>query len=220
MQLCDARQPVTCVEFAPRHWGLKLATGSADGDVRIYEAIDVANLNQWVMDGCIEGRDGGGVTCLSWCQSRFEPAGMVVGRMDGKVTIHRFNDASRQWCEVLELGCHNNGVWDVAWAPNVGRSFHLIASAGRDGVLKVWRLKRRGGAKGGGLELESGRVLETGDSEVLRVGWNVTGSVLVCSGNKGVVKLWKSDTRGNWRCVSEVHGDAPVGEDLTTEDRK
>jgi len=30
-QLTEARKPVACVEFAPRHWGLKLATGSADG---------------------------------------------------------------------------------------------------------------------------------------------------------------------------------------------
>ena len=30
-QLTEARKAVSCVEFAPRHWGLKLATGSADG---------------------------------------------------------------------------------------------------------------------------------------------------------------------------------------------
>lgn len=30
-QLTEARKAVACVEFAPRHWGLKLATGSADG---------------------------------------------------------------------------------------------------------------------------------------------------------------------------------------------
>jgi WD40 repeat protein len=32
-QLTEARKAVACVEFAPRHWGLKLATGSADGYV-------------------------------------------------------------------------------------------------------------------------------------------------------------------------------------------
>lgn len=30
-QLTEARKAVSCLEFAPRHWGLKLATGSADG---------------------------------------------------------------------------------------------------------------------------------------------------------------------------------------------
>ena len=32
-QLTEARKAVSCVEFAPRYWGLKLATGSADGYV-------------------------------------------------------------------------------------------------------------------------------------------------------------------------------------------
>jgi nucleoporin SEH1 len=30
-QLTEARKAVSCLEFSPRHWGLKLATGSADG---------------------------------------------------------------------------------------------------------------------------------------------------------------------------------------------
>ena len=38
---------VTDIQFSPRHLGLKLATCSADGFVRIYEAIDVINLAHW-----------------------------------------------------------------------------------------------------------------------------------------------------------------------------
>ena len=34
------------------------------------------------------------------------------------------------------------GVLDVAWAPNVGRTFHLIASCGKDNRLLVHRIKR------------------------------------------------------------------------------
>ena len=40
--LAEARRGVTCLEFSPRHFGLKLAVGSADGCVRIYEAVDVS----------------------------------------------------------------------------------------------------------------------------------------------------------------------------------
>ncbi len=53
-QLNDARKSVTCVAFAPRHLGLKIAAGSADGMVRIYEAIDVMNLNHWPLNGSID----------------------------------------------------------------------------------------------------------------------------------------------------------------------
>ena len=43
----DSRTSVTDVKFGPRHLGLLLATCSADGTVRIYEAPDVMNLSQW-----------------------------------------------------------------------------------------------------------------------------------------------------------------------------
>ena len=46
-RLVDSRTSVTDVKFAPRHMGLMLATCSADGTVRIYEATDVMNLSEW-----------------------------------------------------------------------------------------------------------------------------------------------------------------------------
>jgi nucleoporin SEH1 len=53
-QLTEARKSVNCLAFAPRHGGLRLAAGSADGVVRIYEAIDVMNLNHWPMSQFFE----------------------------------------------------------------------------------------------------------------------------------------------------------------------
>ena len=52
--LSDARRAVTAVEFSPRHLGLRLASGSADGVVRIYEALDTMNLNHWKLEAEIE----------------------------------------------------------------------------------------------------------------------------------------------------------------------
>ena len=57
-QLSDSKGAVHDVKFAPRHLGLKLAAGSADGFVRIYEATDVFALNYWyncspILDLCI-----------------------------------------------------------------------------------------------------------------------------------------------------------------------
>ncbi|KAJ3074600.1 epoxide hydrolase, soluble (sEH) [Podochytrium sp. JEL0797] len=43
--LTESRGGVHGVEFAPSHLGLKLATCSSDGWVRIYEAVDVMNLS-------------------------------------------------------------------------------------------------------------------------------------------------------------------------------
>ena len=46
-QLSDSKKSVNDVKFSPRHLGLKLATASADGILRIYEASDVFSLNYW-----------------------------------------------------------------------------------------------------------------------------------------------------------------------------
>lgn len=35
------------------------------------------------------------------------------------------------------LGTHNDTVHDIAWAPCMGRSFHLIATASREPTFQV-----------------------------------------------------------------------------------
>eukprot|EP00574_Skeletonema_japonicum_P010678 CAMPEP_0201714662 /NCGR_PEP_ID=MMETSP0593-20130828/1044_1 /ASSEMBLY_ACC=CAM_ASM_000672 /TAXON_ID=267983 /ORGANISM="Skeletonema japonicum, Strain CCMP2506" /LENGTH=418 /DNA_ID=CAMNT_0048203957 /DNA_START=20 /DNA_END=1276 /DNA_ORIENTATION=- len=246
--LSDARRAVTTVQFAPRHLGLRLATGSADGVVRIYEALDTSNLNHWKLDGVIEagvedavdtseavvvGRQsmtiGGenssnenmGVSSLSWCTGRFEPATLCVGCSSGRASVYRYDDGARSWVEAIRLPNHATangvprGVLDVAWAPNVGRSYHLIATCGKDHRLKVHRVKRGRGGKGGegGAQAAASSSLvyegteDLDRSEVWRCQWNLTGTVLASSGDCGVVKLWKSDFQGKFKCISEIVGD-------------
>lgn len=238
--LSDARRAVTTVEFAPRHLGLRLASGSADGVVRIYEALDTMNLNHWKLEAEIEDHNADdsnmmnsnversgiqssnenmGVSSLSWCTGRFEPATLVVGSSSGRVSVYRYNDAKRSWVEAIRLPGHATssgvprGVLDVAWAPNVGRSYHLIATCGKDNQLKVHRIKRGRGNKGdaesagvqSSLVYEGTEILD--QSQAWRCQWNVTGTVLASSGDGGMVKLWKSDFNGRWKCVSEIVGD-------------
>lgn len=212
--LTEARRAVTCCEFAPRHWGLKLAVGSADGCVRLYEVLDFQNLEQWPLRATLEPfhREGGsspssstsgnpgsgtgrntsrdanpanhragggaagsvdsgstgggghfqvGCTCLSWCNSRFEPPTLVVG---GKhLVVYVYSDAARAWQALMTLpgptSIRNNPqhqpsvgggggagiVLDVAWAPNVGRRFHWIAAAEEDQV-RIYKLNRESSA--------------------------------------------------------------------------
>jgi len=175
------------------------------------------NLNQWLLQNSIKVEADSstdlGVTCLDWCTGRFEPPTLVVGDSSGNVNVYRYSDASRNWGLSFKLEGHNSprkGVLDVAWSPDVGRSYHLISSCGRDGVLRVHRLKKRTGSNEESsnksqLQLESSQKLDTA-ADTWRVAWNVTGTVLASSGDSGVVKLWKSDFRGNWKCVSDVHG--------------
>jgi len=80
--LTEARRAVNAVAFSPRQFGLKLAVASADGCVRIYEAVDIMNLAQWPLAATLQAfQDSNriGCTSLSWGTGRFEPSTIVVG---------------------------------------------------------------------------------------------------------------------------------------------
>lgn len=36
---------------------------------------------------------------------------------------------------------HSSAVVTVSWAPSCGRSYHLVATGGRDGHIRIWKLK-------------------------------------------------------------------------------
>ena len=93
--LTDARKPVNAVALAPRHLGLRLATGGADGIVRVYEAVDVLNLESWPLSQRFDADVGSevGVTSLSWCGARFDPPSLVVGGSSGAMKVRK-----RGWC--------------------------------------------------------------------------------------------------------------------------
>lgn len=215
-QLSDSRKHVKDIKFAPRHLGLKIAAGSADGCVRIYEAIDVMNLNHWPMQELFEADASGGrggVTCLSWNTGRFEDPSLVVGTGSGRVQVWTYDATSRSWRMTIELKEHVRAVCDVGWAPNVGRNFHLVASCSKDKTLRVHKLTR---LPDGALELD--RQLAAVDIksaiDVWRLEWNITGTILAASGDDTAVHLWKSDFKGDWVSIAQIDGD--LGEAMDT----
>eukprot|EP00953_Heterococcus_sp_UTEX-ZZ885_P019226 10746-Heterococcus_DN1.PRE.1 len=206
-QLSDSRKQVQDIAFSPSHLGLKLASGSADGSVRIYEAIDVMNLNHWPLQEVFEvGGTGSGVTCLSWCTSRFDQPMLAVGTDTGKVQLWRYEEAVRAWQLTCELQSHALSVTDIDWAPNVGRSYHLIASCGKDRCLKVHKLPRAGGGIAAQQHYDAIPVQTA--SAVWRVQWNITGTILAASGEESdSVQLYKADFNGQWKCLAQLASD-------------
>ena len=76
--LVDSRDNVADIKFAPRHLGLKLATCSTDGVVRVYEALDIMNLSNFSVSEEFEA-DKKNCKCISWNPSPFDAPTMVVG---------------------------------------------------------------------------------------------------------------------------------------------
>ncbi|KAI9327184.1 WD40-repeat-containing domain protein [Zopfochytrium polystomum] len=211
---------VQAVEFAPNHLGIKLATFSADGCVRIFEAMDPSNISQWQEMGGFDVTPNGRESdrfCLSWCPSRFQPEMIVVGC--GKENCARiYLHDSNNWTAIENLDSHQDTVTDVAWAPNMGRSYQLIATASKDGRVRIFKLVDEDRPnlftsssvmgtprKLGRLKAQPVASFADHGAEVWRVDWNVVGTVLSSSGDDGKIRLWKSgflDDWGCWRIIS------------------
>jgi len=213
--LVDSRTSVTDVKFAPKHLGLMLAVCSADGFVRIYEAPDVMALNQWSLQHEISVKLS--CSCITWNPTypRHYAPMIAVGSDDPtpdtpKVMIYEFNDNLRRWNKIESLQDVTEPVNDLAFAPNLGRSHHMLGIATRD--LKIIALepaKESDDNMSGSTKLKARTVahcVEHG-STVWRVAWNVTGTILASSGDDGRVRLWKGNYMGNWKCISTMKGD-------------
>jgi nucleoporin SEH1 len=239
-RLNDARAFVTCIGFAPPHLGLKVAAGSADGMVRIYEAIDLMNLHYWPLHACIDvdatttsttgSRNSSssivtteqpvGVTCLAWSTRRLqELPTLAVGTSNGTIALYRYYDTARQWLLLLQFPGHTGGggVIDIAWAPNMGRNFHWIASIGQDRrTLQMHRLSTSSSSQPYEL-VSSSQILQEEDTTnaLWRCAWNVTGTVLSSTSLGGMIRMWKVDFWNHWKCVAQIHPNEVSSNDTT-----
>ncbi|XP_077052767.1 nucleoporin SEH1 isoform X1 [Siphateles boraxobius] len=218
--LVDSRTSVTDVKFAPKHMGLMLTTCSADGVVRIYEAPDVMNLSQWSLQHEISCKLS--CSCISWnpSSSRAHPPMIAVGSDDsnvtysGKVQIYEYNENIRKYAKAETLMTVTDPVHDIAFAPNLGRSFHVLAIATKD--VRIFKLipLRRDSANSSGptkFEVQVMAQFDSHNSQVWRVSWNITSTLLASSGDDGCVRLWKANYMDNWKCTGILRGDgSPV----------
>ncbi|KTG32240.1 hypothetical protein cypCar_00009763 [Cyprinus carpio] len=213
--LVDSRTSVTDVKFAPKHMGLMLTTCSADGVVRIYEAPDVMNLSQWSLQHEISSKLS--CSCISWnpSSSRAHAPMIAVGSDDsnvtygGKVQIYEYNEVTRKYAKAETLMTVADAVHDIAFAPNLGRSFHVLAIATKD--VRIFKLvplqKDSSSSAPTKFEVQVLAQFDSHNSQVWRVSWNITSTLLASSGDDGCVRLWKANYMDNWKCTGILKGD-------------
>ncbi|KAN0027170.1 hypothetical protein ACTFIU_009855 [Dictyostelium citrinum] len=322
--LVDSRDSVTDIKFAPKSFGLRLATCSSDGYIRIYEAMDIMNLSQWTIVEEFESQKGTS-NCICWNPSSYDKPMIAVGSNEPYIKIWEYSETARKWVQIDTLtaypigstissgnlnsgsssignsgiggvnsnsmnnlgsgignninsninnisvgggvsGSLNNGlnsaqsnsvgngnigslnsisgnsglnsnslmsganssinvssgnnsiysnnfdsnsdggsraIHDVCWAPNMGRSYHLIATASKDHKVRIWKLS----SERSRMELKEVMRKDDHKSEVWRVEWNIAGTILASSGDDGNVCLWKCNMNGEWKLFSLISGE-------------
>ena len=216
--LVDSSSSVTDIKFSPKHLGLMLAMCYKDGVVRIYEARDVMNLSHWAVQHVISTKLAC-ASCISWNPSRTGSPMLAVGSDDpstnagGKVEIHEYSDAGRKWIKVASLMAIADPVHDLCFAPNVGRSRHLLAVASKDvHIVAIKPVKEKSAQSANQTIIDKPEVavvvtLTEHETQVWRVVWNLTGTILSSSGDDGKVLLWKANYLDNWKSIAEMKGD-------------
>ncbi|XP_023020318.1 nuclear pore complex protein Nup44A [Leptinotarsa decemlineata] len=215
--LVDSRTSVTDVKFGPKSQGLQLATCSAEGIIRIYEAPDIMNLSQWTLQHEVQCKLP--CSCLSWnpSLSKVHPQMIAVGSDDsntangGKVFIFEYNENSRRWTKLETLSTITDPVHDIAFSPNLGRSYHILAVASKDvKIVNLTPLEDEQTAQSGVTKLDVETIAQFDDhnSLVWRVCWNLTGTILSSSGDDGCVRMFKMNYINSWKPVAVLRGDS------------
>ena len=85
-----------------------------------------------------------------------------------------------------------------------GRSFHTVASAGRDGVF-VWRFKFEKSDKEDELNatIMDAKRFQL-DCIPIRVTWNFMATLLIVSASNSSLTIWKKNHKNNWEKIRQL----------------
>lgn len=141
----ETRSAIHNIAFPPApSGGLKLAFISGDGVVQIYECREPQDLTHWISVDVLQvlptppPRECEVSFCLDFCPSRPGGEMLVVGAMETAIVWRA--DKNGKFRAAEELLGHRGLVRDVAWATSMGRSYHLIATACKDGHVRIFKL--------------------------------------------------------------------------------
>ncbi|ODQ65708.1 WD40 repeat-like protein [Nadsonia fulvescens var. elongata DSM 6958] len=222
----DFDGPIYDVAFCPSHHGLKIGTIGSDGVVRILEAMDPNSLRNWssVQEIPLLAETPSwnlqSAFALEWAPSKFGNEMFVVSSLD-QGFIYQRNDNGKYFC-VATLPEHQGLIRDVAWAASMGRTYQLIATACKDGHVRIFKVTNANGGNStflpnhsSSFSLSTNLIIELvskfdeHSGEVWRVSWNLTGTVLSSAGDDGKVRLWKASYSNEFQCMAVISAEQP-----------
>ncbi|KAL3499245.1 hypothetical protein ACH5RR_038338 [Cinchona calisaya] len=208
--------PVLDIHFGVFAACLKLVAAYSDGHVKVFEILDPLDLTNWQLqaefNNAIESTSKfGGPSCLSatisWNPQRgeFQQSSFVLGFNSDTPQLNsskvwEFDQDHQRWLPVAELALpedKGDQVFAVAWAPNIGRPYEVIAVATCKGI-SIWHVGSNPDPNGR-LSVERVALLSGHNGEVWQMEWDMSGMTLATTGGDGVVKLWQSNLNGAWQ---------------------
>ncbi|EXC02929.1 Nucleoporin seh1 [Morus notabilis] len=201
------------VQFGVSLSGLKMVAAYSDGHIRVYELLDPLELKNWqlqIRNNLIPPRHAFlplsllydfrfvlMATCIKLLETT--NASLCLFFMRCPFEVWEFDQAHQRWLPVAELALPGNKgdqVYSVAWAPNIGRPYEVIAVATHKAIA-LWHLGLIPDTDGR-LSVEQVALLSGHAGEMWQMEWDMSGMTLATSGSDGKVRLWQSNLNGVW----------------------
>ncbi|ODV84507.1 hypothetical protein CANARDRAFT_235673 [[Candida] arabinofermentans NRRL YB-2248] len=197
----------------PINNSLKFATIGSDGKLRIYENLNPCNLSLIelifeidVLKNNVNNQLQSDFNVV-WSKSLNGLDLICVSALDqAYIYANTTNDAGDNNTINFEMKCllgdHNGLIRSIDWAPNMGKSYHLIATGCKDGYLRIFKLIEINN----NLEFKIELIDSFNDhkGEIWKVSWNTTGTILSSCGDDGLIRLYKSNYANKFQCMSII----------------
>lgn len=202
-------------QFGNSLLSLKLTIAYSNGLVKVYEILDSMELKNWQLQAEFQNVTDsvtkyGKVSCssasISWSTQKIEslPASFVLGFNSDTPQLNspkvwEFDQDHQRWLPVAELaepGDKGDQVYAVAWAPNIGRTYELIAVATSKGI-SIWQMASNPDSDGR-LFVDKIVMFPCHNNQVWQMEWDMSGMTLATTGTDGRVRLWQSNLNGVW----------------------
>ncbi|KAL4477429.1 hypothetical protein ABPG74_002579 [Tetrahymena malaccensis] len=101
---------------------------------------------------------------------------------------------------------HTQNVSDVSWSLINGRSFHLIATCGKEGA-RIWYMKQLSTNQNA---IQVMKVIDLFDQkynesiEVQKISWNIMASLVATSDSNNEIKIFKCVGMGKWEKIKSI----------------
>ena len=143
------------IKFGPSKEKLVLVAGCSNGAILIFRPKEIFSVENWVAEFEFVASTNG-ITSISWSQCSYEPLMLAIGccskpssdlfviedTHEGLVQIWWINEKAgvceRAIKDIKEN--HKETVNDVAWAPFMARSFHILLSCSIDCSIIFWKI--------------------------------------------------------------------------------